>query len=189
MQVIKIDEFDASGLVHPINLILGEELIGVELGTFRAVSAVGLIQNCPKIKKIYTIDFYKPYEDHIKNMGRIPMPYTEIESEVNKFYANLHIKYSGVTDKIKLLEEDTEVSVKKFYDNFFDFIFFDGHLTQEQLQRDLNSWYSKCKSGGLICVHDWDCPYVQNAVNLFRHEMDIKSKVSIFDDSIIWVKE
>lgn len=189
MSNVCIEEFDASSLVHPINLMLGENIVGVELGTSCGASAVGLVQNCPNIQKLYTIDKYEPYVDYIKSsISFETFVVDEMRSETTKFYAKMNVKYSGHESKIDLLYEDTEESLKRFGDDYFDFIFFDAHLNQEQLYRDLNSWYSKCKTGGLICVDDWDCLYVQNAVNLFRYDNSIKSNISFFNDSIIWVK-
>ena len=39
-----------------INL-LGKELVGAEVGVFRAVSFCTLLQNCPNIKKLFGKDF------------------------------------------------------------------------------------------------------------------------------------
>ena len=56
---------DVQSIVHVINL-LGKELVGTEVGVFRAVSFCTLLQNCPNIKTLFGIDSYKPYTDYLK---------------------------------------------------------------------------------------------------------------------------
>ena len=42
---------------------LGENLVGVEIGTCRAESTAYLLDKCPNILKLYTIDPYQAYQD------------------------------------------------------------------------------------------------------------------------------
>ena len=49
---------------------LGESVVGVEIGTCRAESTAFLLDKCPNIIKLYTIDPYKAYEDWNGEIGR-----------------------------------------------------------------------------------------------------------------------
>ena len=42
---------------------LGEKVVGLEIGTCRAESTAFLLDKCPNIIKLYTIDPYKAYND------------------------------------------------------------------------------------------------------------------------------
>jgi hypothetical protein len=70
-----------------------------------------------------------------------------------------------------------EIIVKKFEPESLDFIFLDAYLSYEDVKRDLNSWFKVIKKGGLFSGHDWDCPAIQRAVNEFRFENGIKSRM------------
>ena len=185
-----IGDFDAKRIVHPINLMLGDDLVGIELGTHTGLSACGLVQNCPSIKTLYTIDNWKAYDDFIGfGMPSDPLSVNQEKSTLNKNIAEYKIKYCGLPEKVVLLEKDTQVAYSEFEDDFFDFIFFDSHLTGKQLFDELEMWYPKCKSGALISGHDWMCNYVQEAVYLFRVNHNITGKMSVFGDTFIWIKE
>ena len=90
----------AQSLVHSINF-LGENIIGVEVGIYRALNLCMLVQLCKNVKMLYGIDNYKPYTDfkYSKHFG-------EKEQDNNKMLAYHNIKYSGFKDKIKIIEKD-----------------------------------------------------------------------------------
>jgi hypothetical protein len=187
MYNFKSKEADGQSLIHVINLMLGKDLIGAEVGVFRALTLCTLLQNCPNIKHIYAIDSYKPYTDFIKN------PYNEIpaysigekEIEFIKLTALHNIKWSGFDYKVKILEQDSSFVATQTGNESLDFVFLDTCMTYEQEVQDLKDWYPKVKKGGLFSGHDWNCSAVQRAVNEFIETNKLTQQLSVFDN--VWM--
>ena len=181
---------DGQSLIPIINLMLGDEVVGAEVGSFRADSACTIMQNCPSIKKLYVIDSWKPYTDFIKEPydntpGRV---LAEHEIEIIKFYAFHNIKYSGCVDRIQVMEMDSNDAALQIETNSLDFVFLDAHLTIEQLENDLNVWHSKVRTGGIIAVHDTHVGSVEQTILKFRSDNNINNRLSIFDQMHMWLK-
>lgn len=188
----KIDKKDiaAQSLIHAFNLMLPTDAVGVEVGTHIASTTCGLAQNCLNIKTLYTIDSWKPYTDYLKSTcdGTANYDVDEKQIEYFKLVAYHHIKYSGVQNRIIVLEMDSNEALMKFQDNSLDFIFLDAHLTKEQVENDLKLWYPKLKNGGLFAGHDWFSNGVNVPVIEFREVNNISSTLSVFDNTFIWKK-
>jgi len=178
-------------LIHPINLLLGDEIIGIELGVYQARTTVMLLQNCPSIKTLYGVDNWLPFDDKIKDSynDEIEVSVSRPEAELNFHVAHNHVKYSGFADKCILLKEDTNKTAERFEQSFFDFIFLDAHLNKEQFSNDLEIWYPKLKKGGLFAGHDWNCDVVRDLTYNFRTKYNINEKLSIGDNTFMWIKK
>ena len=181
---------DCQSLVHLINLFLGDNIIGAEVGVFRGTSLCTFLQQCPSISKLYGIDNFKPYADCLKIPYDGTPAYTvDIkQSEYNKLTAYHNIKYSGYQDKVIFLEKDSRDALQDIEDNSLDFIFLDTYMTIDQAREDVNTWYSKVKTGGLFAGHDANSLEVQTAVLELRSKLSIKNKVSVFDNTWVWIK-
>ena len=183
-------EVDGQSLIHLINLLPNESLIGAEIGVMFAKSFCTFLQQCPKIKKMYGVDFYKPYTDYLKIVydGTPGYSFDEKASENIKLVAMHNIKWSGYAEKVKFLEMDSTDATNLILDGELDFIFLDRYTTPQQVYKDLNDWYDKVKIGGIFAGHDWNCDSVREAVNKFRLEKKITSTMSCFDNTWVWIK-
>jgi hypothetical protein len=61
------DNSEVGSLVYSLNQ-LGPDLVGAEVGAYRAQCSCCLLQKCDNIKKIYLVDSYKPHFDKIQNL-------------------------------------------------------------------------------------------------------------------------
>lgn len=184
-------EADGQSLVHLINLHLGNEIVGAELGVFRAVTFCTLLQNCPSIKMLYGIDAYVPYTDYLKHPydGTPAYSIDAKQIEYIRLTACHNIEFSGCCDRATIVQEDSSVAVNRFPDGYFDFIFVDTYMTYEQAAKDLKDWYPKLKKGGLFSGHDYMTSPIQRAVGEFRDKNKVTSKMSVFDSTWAWIKE
>jgi hypothetical protein len=148
---------DITPLIFAINMI-GDDLIGLELGIGKADSLITILHNC-NIKKIYGIDNWKPYYDYLKaNPDGNPNYYVdEKKQDIIKFLAYHHIKYSGMEDKVSIIEGDSMYVVNKIEDESLDFLFFDAMMTKEQTFIEALHYYKKIKKGGYFMGHDAHC--------------------------------
>jgi len=121
--------------------------IGVEVGTHRGVYADQFMRHW-KGKTLYCVD---PWS--------IPEGY-EIQSKCLKgkgvdrnldfqFAQEVEVKHAP---RIKLIRKLSIDAAKDFSSNSLDFVYLDGD--HDQILLDLNLWWFKVKSGGLIAGHD-----------------------------------
>ena len=68
MYTFNTKEADGQSLVHLINLMLGDNITGAEVGAATALTSCTLLQNCPSLK-LYVIDAWKPFMDYIKDVA------------------------------------------------------------------------------------------------------------------------
>lgn len=189
----KVPEFysnsDIKSLVHTINL-LGDDLVGVELGVFRAQSLCTVLHNCPNVKLLHGVDFYLPHVDFLKVVydGNPAHVFYEKDTDLNKSIAYNRIKYSGMKDKVIFHEQDSNEAVKNFKEESVDFIFIDTYMSKEQCDSDLETWYPILKKGGLFSGHDWVSKDIQDSVNSFREKNKIIGNLSTFDNCWAWIK-
>lgn len=181
---------NGQSLIHLINIGLGEDLIGVELGVGTAQTFCTFLQQCPKIKVLYGVDNYPvTTATGIEMSDNNHVPLDEKATEVSKFFAHHNIKYSVHPEKAIFLEEDTLVASTKFENNSIDFIFIDTYVDYVQLTNELTAWYPKIKSNGLVSGHDWDYEDVRRGVNDFRKRLQTTSYFSTFDSVWVWRKD
>lgn len=184
---------DGQSLVPVINIMLGENLIGAEIGVFRAHTFCTLLSCCPSIETLYGIDSYKPYDDCI-----LIGPYTgkpaysvnveQIATIREAALRNIQSLAPLIKDKAVLIEEDSTVALSSFLDESLDFVFIDTYMTREQAAQDLEQWYPKVKKGGLFSGHDWTGRVIREEVNAFREKRGITEKLCTFDNTWMWIK-
>ena len=151
------EKADVTNLIMAINL-LGENLVGLELGVFQASSLMTILHNC-SIKKLYGVDHWKGYSDYLSPTptGKPVYSISPENSEYNKLTALHRIKHSGMKDKVTIIEEDSLEAVKKIKDKSLDFIFFDAMMDENQTYREALAYYPKIKSGGYFMGDDAFC--------------------------------
>lgn len=181
---------DGQSIIHLINLLPQESVVGAEIGVFAAKTFCTFLQQCNNISKLYGVDSYKPYSDYLKIQydGTPAYSVDEKQIEAIKQAAYHNIKWSGYQEKAEFLEMDSSEAALQITDNELDFVFVDTYMTEDQVFNDLNDWYSKVRPGGIFSGHDWNCDSVQNAVNRFRHNNNIETRMSCFDATWVWIK-
>ena len=164
---------------------LGDNVVGVEIGTCRAESTSYLLEKCSNIIKLYTIDPYKAYDDW---NGEIK------QEDIDRFQkvAKKNLKQYG--DRVQMIREkssDAAKKIKTITDTAeFDFIFVDGDHSYEATLADCEAYYPLLKKGGLFCGHDYQTlEEVHRAVDAFRDNNKIKAPINLTTNSaFFWYK-
>ena len=171
-------------LIHLINLHLPKNSIIVELGTGYATTVCMLAQNCPNIKKIYTVDPYTPYTTSwVENDNY----FGKKEVDNAKVIARHNIDFSGFKEKIEVVNLTSNSALSMFNDESIDLLFYDATQTLEVAYKDLDDWYKKIKTNGIVSGHCWKL--LQDAILNFKKNVDQDSMLSVYDDVWAWTKK
>lgn len=114
-----------------------KKLIGAEIGVEYGLNAKTMLRFLP-IEKLYLID---PYDDQENNSG-------------DKQYKETRKYLSKYDSKIKFIKKTSEKATNEIPDNL-DFVYIDGSHNYEDVKRDIELYYIKVKTGGIIGGHDF----------------------------------
>lgn len=145
----KFDNSEVGSLVYSYNQ-LGDNIVGAEIGAYRAQCSCCILQKCENIKKMYLVDPYQPHYDKIQNLF-----FDEKEMEFVKTTAYHNIKWSGYQHKAEFLECSEEDAANKIKDNSLDFVYFDAWIDIDTIGEKIHRWESKVRPGGIFSGHDW----------------------------------
>lgn len=140
----------------------------VELGAWMGKSTAyqaSKIKESGKNIKFYTVDTFKGAENEPVHVDTIQKNGGSI---FHVFQENM-IK-CGVENYVTPLEMTSAEASARFEDNSIDFLFVDAGHRYEDVISDLNLWYKKVKTGGIIAGHDAEHPPVGKALKEFFEE-------------------
>ncbi len=174
-----LDHLSAFGMV-PYLKRLPQDLVGLEVGTYKGENVYTLIEMLPNLSKIYTVDSFKPHTYY-------GTPRTEEDVENYERVAKENLSRFG--DKVEIIKRDMFEAVEQFEDNFFDFILLDANPTYEDVKKALYCYYPKLKSGGHMFVHDCNLVEVMDA--LIHYKSETKNRIPVHTSKNLinfWVK-
>ncbi len=125
--------------------------VGVEIGVYRGTSSTVFLDRC---KFMYFIDPCFEYPENPDKDWFCPeQPFLELLKPYNKRFKFIKGMSADVSDQIP------EV----------DFIFIDANHEYEYVKKDIELYWPKVKSGGVLCGHDYSGghPGVTTAVDEF----------------------
>ena len=108
---------------------------GAEVGVFWGYYSRILLDTIPELE-LLCIDTW--------DMG-------ETGDEALRIAKETLLKYSGV----KLMMTKSVEAAKDVPDNSLDFVFIDAAHDYENVRKDIEAWYPKVKSGGIVSGHDY----------------------------------
>ena len=183
----KNHQSDVRYLIQAINTI-GDNLVGLELGVAMGESSMTILHNC-SIKKLFLIDNWKPYYDYIKPVpdGQPAFIVNEKEAELHEFLTRHKIKYSGMSEKVEIIKEDSLNAVKYIEDKSLDFMFFDAMLSEKQSFEEAMAYYPKLKKGGFFMGHDAMCTeQVINPITSVKEYYNNYNSIHIYCDTFFF---
>lgn len=95
------------------------------------------------------------------------------------YYSTTIENLKPISDKIKIIRNDSNSESKKYPDEFFDIVYIDASHEYEFVKQDILNWLPKVKKGGIICGDDyiWGWPGVVQAVNeIFGDKINVVGK-------------
>jgi predicted O-methyltransferase YrrM len=134
----------AYGLI-PLIMGLGNDIKCIEIGVNLGFNSCMLLDSCPNIKELIGVDHYIAYQDW---QGFIDQTMQDMAWSI--FSENLDI----LGPKFTLLKASSVEAAKQLADDSFDFIFIDADHSMRAILQDLDSYWPKLKSGGIMAGHD-----------------------------------
>jgi predicted O-methyltransferase YrrM len=140
--------------------IMKDDSIFVEVGSWKGRSAAYMaveIINSNKNINFYCVDTWKGSAEHSLDSN------VENDTLYELFLSNI----DPVKHIIKPLRMSSIDASKLFENNTIDIAFIDADHTYESVKKDIESWKSKIKQGGILAGHDYhdSWPGVKKAVN------------------------
>jgi hypothetical protein len=77
-----------------------------------------------------------------------------VQSTLDDQYNNMVDLYKK-DSRVKIIRDFSISASKQFEDSYFDFVYIDADHTEEAVNADLNAWYLKVRSGGVLAGHDY----------------------------------
>jgi len=137
----------------------------VEVGVWKGHSIsylAGLLRNRPGIK-IYAVDLFE----------KARWLKYQREVDVLSLLYNYNLNKTQTRHLITDIIDYSDKAALKFEDASIDFVFLDADHEYESVKKDINAWYPKVRSGGIIAGHDRHFPGVKKAVQEFFTSFEI----------------
>ena len=152
--IISLFNFDTRNKLPDFLNHLGLINKGVEIGSFKGEFA-NIILNKWK-GDLYLVDVWRPlpreeYDDSSNHSDHLDA-YSETMKNI-----------SGFEDRSFMLRMDSKHGSEMFTDGSLDFVYIDANHTYKSVTEDIEYWYPKVKSGGLVMGHDY------NPKNLYKN--------------------
>ena len=152
-----------------------DKLIGAEIGVFEAKNSKQLLTGLPNLF-LYMIDRWCEYSPSEKS-GDVGAYMTNHDAEKwEMIYQKAVRKISPFAGRYKIIKRGSLSAVKRFDDNFFDFVFIDADHSYEGCLADIKAWLPKIKKGGYLCGHDYTRSGVKKSVD------EVLKNVELDDD-------
>lgn len=126
--------------------ILGEVDTAIEVGVWLANYSVNICDTLSP-KKFYGIDPYVSY-DNAPGMNKGYENTQALEETYQKACARL-------PSYATLIRDFSVNAAEQFENESIDFVYIDGDHNYESVSADIEAWYPKIKSGGIISGHDY----------------------------------
>jgi hypothetical protein len=117
-----------------------KDLVGAEIGVYLGHNSFNIMKNLP-MKKLYLIDPYEPWMEN---------GIMHVEPTLEKKAKRRMRDYRGKVAWIKKPSFDAVTYIP----NDLDFIYIDGNHDYEYIKKEIDLYYPKIKSGGVIAGHD-----------------------------------
>lgn len=129
--------------------ISGKNLIGVEIGVYKAEHAASLLTHLD-IQHLYLVDPYELYDEYGEGQAHYGVDqdplYLAKEEALNRL--------SQYTRKVSWIFKKSLDALCEIPDEL-DFVYIDGNHDENFVRKDILSYYQKIKPGGVIGGHDF----------------------------------
>jgi hypothetical protein len=116
----------------------------------------------PKLKEAVAVDLWT--NTGVLSQNDVLFTQEELDKQYNNF-----LDLSKNDSRIKVIKDFSINASTQFSDGHFDFVYIDADHTEPAVQKDINAWWPKVRSGGVLAGHDYShaAPVVKGTVLKF----------------------
>lgn len=150
LQVMRLERPPAQRHAELLRWIrpLGRRLTGAEVGVFQGHTSEALLRELPELN-LWLVDPWRPYVGR-STIGDQSTEQLEQAMQTALFWTEF------AADRRFVLREPSPQAAARFQDASLDFVFIDGNHLYESVCADIDAWWPKLRSGGLLTGHDYD---------------------------------
>lgn len=126
--------------------------MGAEIGSFKGATSKYLLDNLSGLETLICVDPWVMYDDFDKVIVNKKTRNMDFDKDVYQVFMNNIEDYKDRVDIYRMFSSE---AAKYIEDNSLDFIFIDGNHSYKYVKEDIELWYPKVKSGGLVSGHDY----------------------------------
>jgi predicted O-methyltransferase YrrM len=126
---------------------LGHRLTGAEIGVFQGHTSEALLRELPELS-LWLVDPWRPYA------GRSTIGDQSAE-QLEQAMQTALLWTEFADDRRFVLREPSPQAAARFQDASLDFVFIDGNHLYESVCADIDAWWPKLRTGGLLIGHDY----------------------------------
>lgn len=162
------------------------KLVGCEIGVYKGLHALSLLETM-EIERLYLIDPYEMYEKYLEGHAHYGVDQVPLSAAQQEAIDRL----KNYDDKIVWLNLLSEDAVKNIIEDL-DFVYIDGNHAYDFVKQDIQNYWPKLKSGGILGGHDFYNGYcrehdgVVKAVSEFAVYNNLTLQVELPD---WWIKK
>lgn len=132
---------------------------GIEIGIKEGMNCIAFLECCDNVSFMIGIDPFAPYND-------LGYHWTAEEQESILGHLRKNVTLRGLDDRFQHIRLPSNNAASQISDGSIDFVFIDGQHTCESIQQDLDMYWPKLVSDGIMAGHDWQ--YVGSHVQEWR---------------------
>lgn len=142
-----------------------DNLLGVEVGVWEGDNAKRMMDELPNLTLI-GVDPFEGYQD-----WHMYIDERNISEREQRAIENM--KPYVEAGRFSFLRKYSDKALEDLEDEKFDFVYVDADHSYEWAYHDITNYWSKIKSGGVLCGHDRNLSGVSKALAQFCEEKDI----------------
>lgn len=119
--------------------------VGVEIGVFKGQFSKAILDRWPGT--LYMVDPWRPLGDEYLDSSNHKLHATAYSDTMNAI--------QGYEDRAFMIRALSDQAVHLFADNSLDYVYIDGNHAYDWVKQDLELWWPKLKSGGIMTGHDY----------------------------------
>ena len=120
----------------------------VELGVWKGLSLSSILEICRNNNnQVYAIDPWKPISDD--------NDYQEsLTTDIYEVFRN-NLRLLGFENNVQVIRKSSVEAAEHFKNESLDLVFIDADHSYESVCADIETWWKKIRTGGILCGHDF----------------------------------
>jgi len=155
-----------------------KNLVGAEIGVKNGKNSLSFLRNLD-IKMLYGVDPYSKYDGYDELwFNNLQESFDNVERDAYDRLRIFHRRFKFV--------KEFSVNAAKIVSNNLDFVYIDGNHAYDYVKQDIEDWYPKVKSGGIIGGHDFFNMGNHDGVHKAVIEFAVNNNLALFFKNPDW---